>query len=305
MGQRREPVLLKLCDKTAPTQHVERNTFLQLCDTTDATQHVERNTLNVSPGNSNASIEDLRRCRTVHDFADIASDSRIGVDAPPVTVTVPGADTVTVLGADTVTVPGAADATVTVLGADTVTVPGAADATVTVPGAALSVVPKSSHARGDELLDAMIEKQKEANFKRIQTRKALAKTKALATLDDGALPLTDGHSAPVSPMSGQTVPFNGLVDAPSPAAKKDAPTPAAKKQKVCDTPLKVPKPQVQWENTRDQYLVRSGLKGPGSSKSFRVCNFGTKEAAEKAAYLHLRKVKARLLASAETSTAEF
>jgi len=287
MGQRREPVLLKLCDKTAPTQHVERNTFLQLCDTTDATQHVERNTLNVSPGNSNASIEDLRRCRTVHDFADIASDSRIGVDAPPVTVTVPGADTVTVLGADTVTVPGAADAT------------------VTVPGAALSVVPKSSHARGDELLDAMIEKQKEANFKRIQTRKALAKTKALATLDDGALPLTDGHSAPVSPMSGQTVPFNGLVDAPSPAAKKDAPSPAAKKRKVGYTPVKVPQPKVEWERTRDHYLVRSGLKGPGSSKSFRVCNFGTKEAAEKAAYLHLRKVKARLLASAETSTAEF
>ena len=165
------------------------------------------------------------------------------------------------------------------------------------PSFSIGTTPPSSSCRaerrlrGDELLDALLEKQQAAAFKRIETRKQIAKEKAMQE-PSGSIP--QASQPPMDPI-GATLKSNAPSEKETPAKK--AKLDVAEKL----TPAKVGKLKMEFARTRDQYLVRSGIKGAGQNKSFKFgpppARYATKEDAEAAARKHYRTLIASQLAA--------
>ena len=150
-------------------------------------------------------------------------------------------------------------------------------------------------ARGDELLDALIEKQKVSNFKRIETRKQLAREKAIQEAGSIQPPVPPTASQPPKHPVGTTLQSGAPAKKPK-VDVKEVLSPEKFANLVRSGPLKM-----EFERTRDQYLVRSGFKGPGQNKSFKFgpppVKYVTKEDAEATAKKHYRFLAALQLAA--------
>ena len=175
------------------------------------------------------------------------------------------------------------------------------------PSSALDITSSSAanaaerRSRGDELLDALIHKQKDANFKRIETRKQLAREKAIQEAGSIQPPVPPTASQPPKHPVGTTLQLKAPSAKETPAKKpkldvKEELTPAKVGNLVRSGQLKM-----EFERTRSQYLVRSGFKGHGQNKSFKFgpppAKYVTKEDAEAAAQNHYRFLAALQLAA--------
>jgi hypothetical protein len=133
----------------------------------------------------------------------------------------------------------------------------------------------ASRKRGDELLDAMINKTKEAeSFRRIEKKKKAAceapqtkpkkQKKAPVPPSGGSEIAVDGSSTvPVPPSGGSEIAVDGAPVLPVAPETTEAASVATAEY------ANIPKPIVSHEKTRSQFLCRTGLKGKGQSLTFK------------------------------------